>query len=79
MLQDIVSVKPLDAYKLYLQFEDGTEGIVDLQKLIEFTGVFEPLRNYDYFRQVEVNPELGTVRWPNEADLDPNVLYSIVA
>lgn len=78
MLQDIVSVKPLYDYKLHVKFEDGAEGIVDLQNIIEFTGVFEPLRNYDYFRQVKVNPDLGTVQWPNEADLDPDVLYSII-
>ena len=78
MLQDVVSAKPLDDYKLYLQFENGVDGIVNLKELIEFTGVFEPLREYSYFLQVEVNPELGTVQWPNEADLDPDVLYSAI-
>jgi len=78
MLQDIVSAKPLDDYKLYLQFEDGAEGVVDIQSLIEFTGVFEPLLDQKYFRQVEVNPDIGTIQWPNEADLDPDVLYSVM-
>jgi hypothetical protein len=27
---------------------------------------------------VQVNPEIGTISWSNEADLDPDVLYSIV-
>jgi hypothetical protein len=78
MLQDVVSVKPLNDYKLHLQFEDGAEGVVDIQNLIEFTGVFEPLLDQKYFRQVEVNPDIGTIQWPNEADLDPDVLYSVV-
>ena len=43
MLQDVLMVKPLTDYKLYLQFEDGMEGVVDLSKMIEFTGVFAPL------------------------------------
>jgi hypothetical protein len=30
MLKDIVDVKPLGEYRLYLRFEDGAEGIVDL-------------------------------------------------
>jgi hypothetical protein len=27
---------------------------------------------------VRVNPELGTIAWPNDADWDPLVLYSLV-
>ena len=76
MLQDIIFVKPLKNYKLYLRFEDNLEGIIDLQQQIKFTGVFEPLKNPDYFAQVKVNPELGTIQWPNGADLDPDVLYA---
>ncbi|MBD2655264.1 DUF2442 domain-containing protein [Synechocystis sp. FACHB-383] len=79
MLQDIVAVNPLKNYKLYLRFEDNQDGIVDIQKQIEFTGVFEPLKDLEYFAQVKVNPELGTIQWPNGADLDPDVLYEIIA
>ncbi|MFM7192421.1 MAG: DUF2442 domain-containing protein [Microcystaceae cyanobacterium] len=43
---------------------------------MKFTGVFEPLKNPEYFAQVKVNPELGTIQWPNGADLDPDVLYA---
>lgn len=41
-----------------------------------FSGVFEPLRDPAYFAQVTVDPELGTVVWPNGADLDPMVLHA---
>jgi hypothetical protein len=34
-----------------------------------------PLKDPAYFSQVKVDPELGTVSWPNGADLDPDVLY----
>ncbi|MFM7440415.1 MAG: DUF2442 domain-containing protein [Snowella sp.] len=76
MLQDITFVKPLQNYKLHLHVEDDQEGIVDIQQQIKFTGVFESLKNPDYFAQVKVNPELGTIQWPNGADLDPDVLYA---
>ena len=76
MLKDIVAVKPLGEYRLYLRFEDGTEGIVDLAGRLAFRGVFEPLRDPAYFAQVRVDNELGTIAWPNGADLDPDVLYS---
>jgi hypothetical protein len=76
MLQDIVEARPLDGYNLYLRFEDGAEGVVDVAKLLPFEGVFLPLKDLARFREVTVNPEWGTICWPNGADLDPDVLYS---
>lgn len=75
MLKDIVSAKALGDYRLHLRFEDGIEGVVDLAPTLSFRGVFEPLPGRAYFAQVRVDPELGTVTWPNGADLDPDVLY----
>jgi hypothetical protein len=40
--------------------------------------VFEPLRDLSLFIQVEVDPELGTVVWPNGADLDAESLLEVV-
>ncbi len=78
MLKDVVQVRPLDGYRLYLRFEDEVEGSVDIAELIEFTGVFAPLLERDYFVQVRADLELGTICWPNGADLDPDVLYAQV-
>ena len=78
MLKDIVIAKPLGDYRLHLQFEDGVEGVVNLAPHLSFRGVFEPLRDPAYFAQVRVDPQLGTVVWPNGADLDPDVLYGRV-
>ncbi|HEY3823097.1 MAG TPA: DUF2442 domain-containing protein [Bryobacteraceae bacterium] len=75
MLKDIVAAKVLNDYRLHLRFEDGVEGVVDLAAHLSFGGVFEPLRDPAYFAQVRVDPEPGTVVWPNGADLDPDVLY----
>ncbi len=75
MLKDIVAAKALGDYRLHLEFEDGVEGVVDLAHYLSFRGIFEPMRDAAYFAQVHVDPELGTVAWPNGADLDPDVLY----
>jgi Protein of unknown function (DUF2442) len=75
MLKDIVEAKALSNYRLRLRFEDGIEGVVDLAPCLSFHGVFEPLRDPGYFAQVRVDPESGTIAWPNGADLDPDVLY----
>ena len=70
--------RPLEDYRLHLRFEDGTEGTVDLAQSLSIRGVFEPLKDAAFFAQVRVDPELGTVTWPNGADLDPDVLYAQV-
>ncbi|RIK16630.1 MAG: DUF2442 domain-containing protein [Anaerolineae bacterium] len=76
MLKDVVKVQPLGEYRLALHFEDDATGIVDVAELIEFSGVFAPLADKSFFDRVRVDPDLGTVVWPNGADLDPDVLYS---
>jgi hypothetical protein len=78
MLKDIVEAKALGEYRLYLRFEDGIEGSIDLAPVLSFRGVFAPLRDPTYFAQVRVDEGLGTVVWPNGADLDPDVLYGRV-
>jgi hypothetical protein len=67
MLKDVVQVECLNGYRLRLRFEDGVEGVVDVSELVEF-----------YFVQVDVNPDVGTICWPNGADLDPDVLYAAI-
>jgi hypothetical protein len=76
MLKDIVDVKPLGEYRLCLRFEDGVEGIVDLAGHLAFRGVFEPLKDPACLALVRIDHELGTIAWPNGADLDPDVLHS---
>lgn len=57
MLQDIIEVIHQDNYQLYLKFEDGQSGVVNIKQLIEFTGIFSPLNDIDYFKTVKVNRE----------------------
>lgn len=78
MLKDIVDVRPTTGYRLLLRFEDGVEGEVDVADLVRFQGVFAPLEDRTEFLKVHVNPEIGTICWPNGADLDPDVLYAKV-
>jgi Protein of unknown function (DUF2442) len=79
MLKDVVSVIPSDPYRLQIRFEDGVEGIVALNDLVPFEGVFARLRDPSEFRKVSIHPELGVVYWPNGADLDSDVLYTRIA
>lgn len=76
MLADITEARSLGGSLLFLRFDDGTEGSVDLASLVRFEGVFAALRDPAYVAQVTVNRELGTVVWPNGADLCPDVLHA---
>lgn len=79
LLKDIVAVRHLGGHRLWLRFDDGVEGDVDLRKVIgEFRGVLAPLLNPSFVAQVHVHPEFGTITWPGELDLDPVVLYCAV-
>lgn len=75
---DVINVKALDDYKLYLYFDDGLEGEVDISSIIPFNGVFEALKDKEYFDQVSVNFDIGTICWDNGADLSPECLYKNV-
>ncbi len=71
----IVSVEPLDNFVVRLTFTDGIVRAVDLAPFL-WGPVFESLReDPELFRQVRVDPQLGTIVWPNDADLDPDVLW----
>jgi len=75
---EIRDVEHLGGFRLRLTFADGTVNEIDLAtKLAGRVGpVFEPLRDPEYFAQVRVDPELGTIVWPNGADLAPDALHS---
>jgi hypothetical protein len=77
MLKDVVEVEAVGDHRLRLRFEDGIEGEVDVAVLVPFEGIFAPLRDPTAFAAVQVDHELGSVRWPNGADLDPDVLYAL--
>jgi hypothetical protein len=74
-LQDITGVEVIGEHRLRLVFDDGTVGEVDFTER-EWRGVFEPLRDPDYFARVTVDPEAGTITWPNGADMAPEPLYA---
>jgi len=76
MLPRITDVKHIGDYKLLLSFTTGERGMIDLStRIIGRSGVFVPLQDIHYFAKVAVDPEAGTIVWPNGVDLDPDVLY----
>jgi hypothetical protein len=78
MLHDVVEVRALEGHRLFVRFDDGTTGALDIAALTKFDGVFAPLQDPVHFANVRVDPDLGTVVWPGGADLCPDVLYASV-
>ena len=74
-LPDVIAVRFLGDHRLRLRFDDGVEGDLDLSDRLDFEGVFTPLRDPEYFARVRVDPEAGTICWPNQANIDPLTLH----
>jgi hypothetical protein len=73
MYYTVVEARHTHDYVVWIKFQDGSEGEVDLAA--ELWGpVFEPLKDPQYFKQFIV-AEYGTIAWPNGADLAPEFLY----
>jgi hypothetical protein len=75
---DVRSAEHLGGYRLRVSFADGTVRVIDLESTLSGTvgPVFEPLREVAFFALATVDPETGTVVWPNGADLAPDVLHA---
>lgn len=76
----VSDVRPLDGFRLELIFSDGQCGVVDLSgRILGRGGDFSALEDADFFRQVRVDPDLGTIVWPNDIDFCPELLREWVA
>lgn len=77
MFPRITQVRYIGDYRLELTFSNGVKAEMDFKnKVVGRGGVFAPLEDLGFFRLVRVDPEVGTLEWPNDVDLDPDVLYS---
>ena len=72
MLHRIVSAEARENYRLWVRFEDGSEGEVDLADLVG-RGVFAAWSDPAVFGNVFIDDQTGTVGWPGGVDLAPTV------
>jgi len=70
----VAGVAVVGDHVLRLLFSDGTAGDVDFSAE-RWTGVLEPLNDPAFFARVIVDPDAGTLAWPNGIDLAPEPLY----
>jgi hypothetical protein len=72
----VTEVKVLSRYVVELTFGSGEVNVIDLEPMM-WSPVFQPLlTDYDLFRRVFVNSDIGTIVWPNGAAWPPDELYA---
>ena len=74
--QKVIIAKPLKDYRLYIEFDDGVSGTIDLSDRLD-KEIFASLKDFSFFNLVSLDHN-GAPCWPNEADLAPDALYETI-
>lgn len=74
---EIIDAEYKDEFKIFLKFNDGKCGVVNLESILWGT-VFEPLKNVLYFKDFKISEISNTIEWKNGADLAPEYLYNLI-
>ena len=73
MGSDVLTVKPKDNHRIYVELADGRRGLFDLTPYLDH-GALQPLRDPAYFNRVGIM--FGAVTWPNGQDIAPATLVA---
>jgi hypothetical protein len=74
---DVIEARAVRDHVVWLRFQDGSEGEVDLSSAL-YGPVFEPLRDVAYFQTFKIDANFKTLTWPNGADFAPEFLHEQV-
>lgn len=72
---EVVGVAVIRPHVMRLLFDDGLVRDVQYIPGESHGPMLDPLDDREYFAQVRVDQEAGTVVWPNGLDLAPEVLH----
>ena len=75
---EVMQAQYQDGYKIWLEFNDGVSGVVDLSEVL-WGPMFEPLKDIEQFKRFSVSRILHTLVWENDADLAPEFLHGRIA
>ena len=71
----IIGFERIGPYTLRVRFDDGKERDIDFLPVLK-GDLYGPLKDDRLFNQVDIDPEVHTLVWPNGADFDPETLYN---
>jgi len=70
----VIEARYLGDYKVWLEFNDGRKGVVDLSDELHGDEM-EPLRDRDRFAQFYLDYGLASIAWLDGQDFKPEFLY----
>jgi len=76
MLHDVTAATYRGGYRIEIEFDDGSRGVVDFSKHLARGGVFERFGDPAFFQRFRVDAEAGTLVWGDEVDIAPETLYA---
>lgn len=77
ILREIVDAAALPEKILYLKFSNGIDGMFCFEDYFTYKGIFKKLKKNYLFYKISVN-KFGTIEWPGNLDLSPEILYAII-
>jgi hypothetical protein len=76
MLPYPIKVKALPGYKIWLEYNDGVKGEIDLSHLVG-KGVFALWNDYQNFEKVYIT-DYRAIAWSEDLDICPDTQYMIL-
>jgi hypothetical protein len=73
---EIIHSEYVKDYVLKLFFSDNKVAVFDFTEYTKRNGLYSDLKEVDFFRNFEVDKELGTIVWSNGLDIAPDTLYN---
>ncbi|MDP3915282.1 MAG: DUF2442 domain-containing protein [Bacteroidota bacterium] len=74
-MNEVIDIKVLDNYQIWIRFKDGIEKIINIQKFLG-KGISKELLEYENFKKVSIEPG-GGIAWYNGFDFCPNYLKEL--
>ena len=70
----VVSFEIVAPHTLRVEFDGHTSQVIDFRPVL-VGELYGPLCDLSQFNQVQIDPEVHTLVWPNGADFDPTTLH----
>lgn len=74
MIPKPLKVEAINAKVIWIKFDDGVQGQIDLSYLFK-KPIFKKLENPTFFSQVYIDSETDAIAWNEELEICPNTLY----
>ncbi len=77
MAPHVVELEVCEPFQVWVRFDDGTAGVVDLSGSASVSGIFAQWHNEGFWRSTHIGADSGAVAWGDgsEVDVCPLSLY----